>query len=58
VVASLCLASLLELGQFCLPDRQASLTDVLVEAGGAWLGFFGLRKWREQSSLARDRTGN
>jgi VanZ family protein len=34
------LAVVFEAGQVALPGRQPSVTDVLVEVGGAWLGLF------------------
>ncbi len=38
VLAALCLAAGLETGQLLLPTRYASVTDVLVEGFGAWMG--------------------
>jgi glycopeptide antibiotics resistance protein len=39
------LAVLLETGQLLLPTRYASVTDVLVETGGTWLGFAVARRF-------------
>jgi VanZ family protein len=39
------LAILLEVGQFGLPGRMPSVTDLLVEGGGAWAGYLcGVRR--------------
>jgi glycopeptide antibiotics resistance protein len=39
VLAGAILAGVLEAGQLALPSRYASVTDVLIESVGAWLGF-------------------
>jgi VanZ family protein len=38
LLAAAGLAILIEAGQLVLPGRQPSITDILVETGGAWLG--------------------
>ncbi len=38
-LATVGLATGLEAGQLFLPSRFAGVTDVLIECGGAWLGF-------------------
>jgi glycopeptide antibiotics resistance protein len=38
VLAAAVLAALIEAGQLFLPTRYASITDVIVESGGAWIG--------------------
>jgi glycopeptide antibiotics resistance protein len=43
-LAGLALSTALEVGQLGLPTRYASVTDVLVETSGAWLGCFLARR--------------
>jgi glycopeptide antibiotics resistance protein len=45
------LAGLIELGQAFLPDRYPSVTDVLLETGGAWMGALVYRQVRQRSSV-------
>ena len=44
VLAAALLAATLELGQLFLPSRYTSVTDVLVESSGAWVGFLLTRR--------------
>jgi glycopeptide antibiotics resistance protein len=44
VSAGLALTTLLEAGQLFLPTRFASVTDVLIETFGVWLGFITARR--------------
>jgi VanZ family protein len=42
--AGLSLATILEVGQLFTTARQASLTDIVVQTLGVWVGF-ALRRW-------------
>jgi VanZ family protein len=45
------LAGLIELGQAFLPDRYPSVTDVLLETGGAWVGALLYRQVGQRASV-------
>jgi glycopeptide antibiotics resistance protein len=49
-------AAIFELGQLALPERYASISDVLVETFGTWLGFQVVRQWHRLDE-ARGQTG-
>jgi glycopeptide antibiotics resistance protein len=53
VLGAALVATTLEAGQLFLPTRVASVTDVLVESFGAWLGIVLIRRFR--LSLAAER---
>jgi VanZ family protein len=44
VLAGFCIASLFEVGQLFVPDRVCSVSDVVIETGGAVLGFLLFRR--------------
>jgi VanZ family protein len=46
LVAAAAVAAGLEAGQLFLPTRHASITDILVETGGAWVGVVVTRRAR------------
>jgi glycopeptide antibiotics resistance protein len=39
VVAALALSAVIEIGQYFIPERHPSVTDLLIETLGAWLGY-------------------
>src|SRR5262249_24411487 len=43
VAIAAAIATVIEAGQLCLPSRYASITDILVESFGAWLGCQAMR---------------
>jgi hypothetical protein len=46
------LAAGLELGQLLLPSHHTGTSDVLVEAGGAWLGYRAASYLRSKAAAA------
>jgi glycopeptide antibiotics resistance protein len=54
VAAAAIVATVLEAGQLFLPTRYASITDIIVETGGAWVGqlaVVGLGRRRKQAPI-------
>jgi glycopeptide antibiotics resistance protein len=53
LLPAILLTTLLEGGQLILPTRYASVTDILIESFGVWLGFVVVRRGQEGISQAR-----